>query len=64
VEGTSFEALKDEVRRDLALPYLQQADVKLTRIAERLGYAETSVLSRSCARWFARSPRQLRASVA
>jgi AraC-like DNA-binding protein len=59
-EATSFEALKDEVRRDLALPYLQQEDVKLMRIAERLGYAETSVLSRSCARWFARSPRQLR----
>jgi len=63
-EGTSFEVLKDEVRRDLALPYLQQADVKLTRIAERLGYAETSVLSRSCARWFASSPRQLRSRAA
>jgi AraC-like DNA-binding protein len=60
-EGTSFEAIKDEVRRDQALRYLQDGDLPLTRIAEKLGYAETSVLSRSCFRWFAASPRQLRA---
>jgi AraC-like DNA-binding protein len=60
-EGTSFEAIKDEVRRDVALRYLQHGDLPLTRIAEKLGYAETSVLSRSCFRWFAASPRQLRA---
>jgi len=59
-EGTSFEAIKDEVRRDLALCNLQQGDMPLTRIAEKLGYAETSVLSRSCCRWFAASPRRLR----
>lgn len=60
-EGKSFEGIKDEVRRDVALRYLQQTDVALTRIAEKLGYAETSVLSRSCFRWFGVSPRQLRA---
>lgn len=59
-EGKSFEAIKDEVRRDVALRYLQQTDLPLTRIAEKLGYAETSVLSRSCYRWFGVSPRQLR----
>jgi AraC-like DNA-binding protein len=32
----------------------------VTRIAEILGYSETSVLSRSCFRWFSASPRQLR----
>ena len=60
-EGKSFEAIKDEVRRDVALRYLRQTDLPLTRIAEKLGYAETSVLSRSCYRWFGVSPRQLRA---
>jgi AraC-like DNA-binding protein len=60
-ESKSFEAIKDEVRRDLALHYLQHSDVPLTRIAEKLGYAETSVLSRSCCRWFSASPRQVRA---
>jgi AraC-like DNA-binding protein len=59
-EGKSFEGTKDEVRRDVALRYLHQSDMPLTSIAERLGYAETSVLSRSCFRWFGASPRQLR----
>jgi AraC-like DNA-binding protein len=59
-EGKSFDGIKDEVRRDVALGYLQQTDLPLPRIAEKLGYAEHSVLSRSCYRWFGASPRQLR----
>ena len=60
-EGTSFEDLKDEIRRDLALRYIQNGDMPLKRVAEKLGYAETSVLSRSCFRWFSSSPREMRA---
>jgi AraC-like DNA-binding protein len=63
-EGRSFDGIKDEVRRDVALGYLQQTDLPLPRIAEKLGYAEHSVLSRSCFRWFAASPRQLRMKAA
>lgn len=59
-EGTSFEDIKDEIRRDLALRYIQNSDMPLKRVAEKLGYAETSVLSRSCFRWFSASPRELR----
>ncbi|MDE2596384.1 MAG: AraC family transcriptional regulator [Sphingomonadales bacterium] len=59
-EGTAFEAIKDEVRRDLARYYLERTRLPVTRIAERLGYAETSVLSRSCLRWFGAPPRDLR----
>lgn len=59
-EGTSFEDIKDEIRRELALGYIQNGDMPLKRVAEKLGYAETSVLSRSCFRWFSASPRQLR----
>ncbi len=59
-EGESFEAIKDGVRRDIALRYLTQSELPLIRIAEILGYSETSVLSRSCFRWFSASPRQLR----
>jgi AraC-like DNA-binding protein len=59
-EGTSFEDIKDEVRRDMALRYIQSGDMPLKRVAEKIGYAETSVLSRSCFRWFAASPRELR----
>lgn len=59
-EGTSFEEIKDEIRRELALRYIQNGDMPLKRVAEKLGYAETSVLSRSCFRWFSVSPRELR----
>lgn len=59
-EGKSFENIKDEVRREVALRYLLRGDMSLTRVAEKLGYAETSVLSRSCSRWFEVSPLQLR----
>jgi AraC-like DNA-binding protein len=59
-EGESFEAIRDNVRRDLALRYLQQPNVSLVKVTEILGYSETSVLSRSCHRWFSASPRKLR----
>jgi AraC-like DNA-binding protein len=59
-EGKTFEEIKDLVRRDAALRYLMQRNIPLIRVAEILGYSETSVLSRSCYRWFAASPRQLR----
>lgn len=59
-KGTSFEAIRDEVRRDLAFRYLARADLSLTEIAGRLGYSELAVLSRSCKRWFGISPRQFR----
>jgi AraC-like DNA-binding protein len=60
-EGKSFEEIRDEVRRDMALRYLCGTDLPLRRIAEKLGYAEQSVLTRSCTRWFAASPREIRA---
>lgn len=59
-EGTSFEKIKDEVRRDIALNCLSNPDIPLIKVAERLGYAEASVLTRSCSRWFSASPSQVR----
>ena len=59
-KGTSFEAIRDEVRRDLAFRYLARADLSLCEIAGRLGYSELAVLSRCCRRWFGVPPRQLR----
>ncbi len=59
-DGEGFEEIKDGVRRDIALRYIKQSSLPLMRVAEILGYSETSVLSRSCYRWFSVSPRQLR----
>jgi AraC-like DNA-binding protein len=59
-EGESFEAIKDSVRRQIALRYLRESSIPLIRVARLLGYSETSALSRSCYRWFSASPKQLR----
>lgn len=59
-DGESFEEIKDGVRRDVALRYIKESSLPLMRVAEILGYSDTSVLSRSCYRWFSASPRQLR----
>jgi len=62
-EGESFEAIKDGVRREIALRYLKESSLPLIRVAKMLGYSETSALSRSCYRWFSASPRQVRGSL-
>jgi len=59
-EGESFEAIKGRVRREVALRHLGQSKVSLVKMTEVLGHADTSVLTRSCQRWFSASPRQLR----
>ncbi len=59
-EGTSFTAIVDDVRCEIAECYLRDTDMPLTHLARQLGYAEQSVLSRSCQRWFGASPAALR----
>lgn len=59
-ELTSFQRIKDEVRRDLMRYYLQDTELDFAHISERLGFAEQSVMTRTCNRWFAAAPTQLR----
>lgn len=59
-EGTSFQQVKDEVRRDVLRYYLGETDLDLSTISEKLGFAEQSVLTRRCRRWFAATPTQVR----
>lgn len=59
-EGTNFNAVVDDVRCEIAERYLRDTDMTLTHLARELGYAEQSVLSRSCQRWFGASPAALR----
>ncbi len=56
VEGTTFAELVDETRRDIARRLLVESDVSLREICRQLGYAEHSVLTRSCKRWFDTTP--------
>jgi AraC-like DNA-binding protein len=59
-EGTSFEDLKDEVRREMAEQYLGASVLPLSQVTALLGYSEQSALTRSCRRWFRRAPLALR----
>lgn len=59
-EGTTFGAQVERVRRELADHYLSSTDLELTQVARELGYAEQSVLTRSCQRWFGEPPGALR----
>jgi AraC-like DNA-binding protein len=60
-EGTNFNAVVDDVRREMTERYLRDTDMTLTHLARQLGYAEQSVLARSSQRWFGASPASLRA---
>ncbi len=55
-EDTTFAALVDQVRRDAADRYLRSTGISLSHLARELGYAEQSVLTRSCKRWFGTGP--------
>lgn len=59
-ESSSFQAVKDDVRRDLMLYYLSQTALDIRSISEKLGFAEQSIFSRRCRQWFGKSPRELR----
>ena len=59
--GTSFQKVKDEVRLDMMIYYLGETDLEFSRISERLGFSEQSVMTRLCHQWLAASPTAFRA---
>jgi AraC-like DNA-binding protein len=60
VEGTHFQALRDELRAQRAEFYLTRTSLPIEEIAHRLGYQDTSNFSRSFRRWFTMTPGGLR----
>jgi AraC-like DNA-binding protein len=63
-EGTTFEKMRDDVRREMAQAHLANDVVPLAQVAHILGYANQSVLTRSCLRWFGKTPLQVRQQIA
>lgn len=57
-EGTSFVEIKDNQRRAWAAELLGQG-VSAGYISDLLGYEHDSAFSRSCVRWFGKSPRAM-----
>ncbi len=55
-EGTTFQAILDEVRFEAACQLLDTTSISLTDIAGSLGYAESSAFSRAFQRWSGAPP--------
>jgi AraC-like DNA-binding protein len=62
-EGTTFRALLDESRSAAATALLADAGLRLTDVAERLGFADLSSFSQTFKRWFGVAPQVYRAGM-
>jgi AraC-like DNA-binding protein len=60
-EETSFRALLDEMRRELARHHLERCATPIEAIAYLTGFSEASAFSRAVRRWFGLTPAQIRA---
>ncbi|MBK8117845.1 MAG: AraC family transcriptional regulator [Sulfuritalea sp.] len=59
-EGTSFRAIKDGLRRDLATDWLTKTARPLNRIGADLGFADAAAFYRAFAGWTGSGPREYR----
>ena len=63
-EDTSFAAVVDTIRRELATEMLTERRVSIEEVAFLVGFADARGFRRAVERWTGRSPRELRAGLA
>ena len=59
-EGASFDAILDDVRKELALRYLADRKLAIAEVAFLLGYSEPSPFHRAFKRWTGKTPSEAR----
>jgi AraC-like DNA-binding protein len=59
-EGVSYQGIKDQLRRDLAIGYLSHSDRSVMDIALELGFSERSAFHRAFRKWTGASPGEFR----
>jgi AraC-like DNA-binding protein len=55
-EGTSYQRIKDNARRDLAIGLLRREGLTVSDVAERVGFSDPSSFHRSFRRWTGLAP--------
>ena len=59
-EGESYQTIKDQLRRDIAIGYLSHSDRSVMDIALELGFSERSAFHRAFRKWTGASPGEFR----
>lgn len=59
-EGQSYQAIKDHLRRDMAITLLSDSSMSVMDIAAELGFAETSAFHRAFKKWTGANPGEYR----
>jgi AraC-like DNA-binding protein len=59
-EGTSYTAVLSDLRRELAMQYLDDKTLDVSQIAWLLGYSEVSSFNHAFRRWTSKSPKAVR----
>jgi len=59
-EGASYQGIKDQLRRDLAISYLSHSNRSVMDIALELGFSERSAFHRAFRKWTGASPGEFR----
>ena len=62
-EGTSYQAVKDQVRRDRAISRLTIDSLPVAEIAAQVGFADAAAFSRAFKNWTGLSPTEYRAQI-
>ena len=63
-EGLNFTEILQQLRRDLAVRYLDDRKLHVSKIAWLLGFHEVSAFTHACKRWTGKTPSQMRTAAA
>lgn len=61
-EGTTFQQLKDECRRDAAMAYLSNSELSINAVAALMGFTDPSAFHRCFKKWTGQTPGEYRSA--